>query len=592
MHAAVVELDALADAVGPAAQDDDLAAAGGRDRLVLLVVGRVEVRGERFELRRAGVHDLVRRHHPGGLAHAADFLLAPAGQKPEVFVGKTHALGRAERLGPKRAALRILAREHGLELDQLAQVLEKPDVDPGQAADLLGRHPGRERVPDLQDALRRARAQVVHEGGPVDARDGGIVARVEARPPVLERAQGLVERLLERAPDPHGLAHRFHLRGEPLVVAREFLEIPARHLHDHVVDGGLERGRGLAGDVVRDLVQPVADRELGGDLGDREPGRLRGERGAARHARVHLDHDHVARFAVEGELDVGAAGLHPDACHDLLGRIPHGLVLDVGQRLGRRDRDAVAGVDSHGVEVLDRADDHEVVRVVAHDLELVLLPAEHRLLDQHLVHGAGREPPTGGGRELLAVVDDAAADPAERVGGPDDEREADRLRDPDRLLHRAHRGAVGHLQADLAHGVAEELTVLRQLDRLELGADQLDAVFLEHAGLGELDGEIQAGLAAERRQQRVRALLFDDPGQGLEVQRLDVGPVRKLRVGHDGGRVAVHQDDDEPLLLQGPAGLGAGVVELAGLTDHDRPGADHQDPLDVFALRHGNVPSL
>ena len=77
--------------------------------------------------------------------------------------------------------------------------------------------------------------------------------------------------------------------------AGEFLEGEARDLGDDVVDGRLERGRRrAAGDVVGDLVERVADRELGGDLGDRKAGRLRGQRGGARHARVHLDHDHAA----------------------------------------------------------------------------------------------------------------------------------------------------------------------------------------------------------------------------------------------------------------------------------------------------------
>ena len=48
----------------------------------------------------------------------------------------------------------------------------------------------------------------------------------------------------------------------------------------------------------------------------------------------------------------------------------------------------------------------------------------------------------------------------------------------------------------------------------------------------------------------------------------------------------VHQDDLEPLLAQRLAGLGARVVELAGLADDDRPGADEQDLPDVGPLRH------
>ena len=52
------------------------------------------------------------------------------------------------------------------------------------------------------------------------------------------------------------------------------------------------------------------------------------------------------------------------------------LVEPVGQRLLRRDRDAVAGVHAHRVDVLDRADDHDVVVAVAHHLELELAPAD------------------------------------------------------------------------------------------------------------------------------------------------------------------------------------------------------------------------
>ena len=76
--------------------------------------------------------------------------------------------------------------------------------------------------------------------------------------------------------------------------ARELREVEARRLHRDVVERGLERGRRLAGDVVRQLVERVADGEQRGELRDREPGRLRGERRRARDARVHLDHAQLA----------------------------------------------------------------------------------------------------------------------------------------------------------------------------------------------------------------------------------------------------------------------------------------------------------
>ena len=173
--------------------------------------------------------------------------------------------------------------------------------------------------------------------------------------------------------------------------AGELLEGEARDLGDDVVDRRLEGRRRRPRDVVGDLLERVADRELRGHLRDREAGRLRGERRGARDARVHLDHDDLAGLGVDRELDVGAAGLDADRADHLDRLVAQLLIEGVGQRLRRRDRDRVAGVDAHRVDVLDRADDHDVVVAVAHHLELELAPAEHRLLDQHLVDRARGE---------------------------------------------------------------------------------------------------------------------------------------------------------------------------------------------------------
>ena len=110
----------------------------------------------------------------------------------------------------------------------------------------------------------------------------------------LQRAHRLEERFLERAANRHRLADRLHLRRQRAVGLRELLEVPARELHDDVVDGRLE-GRGRQPrDVVRDLVEVIAERELRGNLRDREAGGLRRERRRPRHARVHLDRDDAA----------------------------------------------------------------------------------------------------------------------------------------------------------------------------------------------------------------------------------------------------------------------------------------------------------
>src|SRR5207302_3438731 len=91
------------------------------------------------------------------------------------------------------------------------------------------------------------------------------------------------------------------------VGAGELVEGPARHLDHHVVEGGLEGGEGAAGDLVADLLQPAANRHLGGDAGDRVAGGLGGQRGRAGNARVDLDHVVRRAVRIERELDVAAA---------------------------------------------------------------------------------------------------------------------------------------------------------------------------------------------------------------------------------------------------------------------------------------------
>ena len=376
------------------------------------------------------------------------------------------------------------------------------------------------------------------------------------------------------------------MRRERGVDAGELLEREARPLDDDVVERGLEARRRAARDVVGDLVEPVADRQPRGDLRDREPGRLRRQRGRARDARVHLDDDDLLRHRVDRELHVGAARLDPDRADDGDRLVAQLLVEPVGERLLRRDRHGVARVHAHRVDVLDRADDHDVVRAVAHDLELELAPAEHGLVDQHLADRARGDAARDDLGVLLARAGDAAAAAAEREGGPDDRRQADVVEVADGVLDARGDHVLGRAQAGRLHRGVELLAVLGAVDRVVVRADQLDAVALERAVLVKALGEVEGRLPAERRQQRVGLLALDHLRDRAGQQRLDVGRRRELRVGHDRRRVGVDEDDLVALLQQHLAGLRARVVELGGLPDHDRARAEHEDLLDVVAARH------
>ena len=411
-----------------------------------------------------------------------------------------------------------------------------------------------------------------------------------------ERAPGLHQRFLEGAADGHDFADGLHLRAEGVVGAGEFLELPLGDFDDDVVDGGLEAGRRFAGDVVGDLVEGVADGELGGDFGDGKAGGLGGQRGGARDARVHLDDDHAAVGGVDGELDVGAAGFDADFAHDGDGGVAHLLVFAVGEGLRGGDGDGVAGVHAHGVEVFDGADDDDVVGEVAHDLELVFLPAEDAFFDEALVDGREIEAAGEDFHQLFAVVGDAAAGAAEGEAGADEDGEAELAGEVEAVAQVVDQRGARHVEADADHGVFEEEAVFGLLDGFELGADELDVVAVEDAGVGEIDGEVEGGLAADGGQEGELAgggiggehfgFDADDLLDVLAGERLDVGAVGQLGVGHDGGGVGVDEDDLVALLLEGLAGLGAGVVELGGLADDDGAGADDEDLLNVISAWH------
>ena len=244
-------------------------------------------------------------------------------------------------------------------------------------------------------------------------------------------------------------------------------------------------------------------------------------------------------------------------------------------------------MDAHRVEVLDRADDDGVVSAVAHQLELELVPAEQRLLDEHLADRALGERALQQTLELLGRPRRAAAVPAERERRPQDHRQGQTL---GHVLRRRDDRRLRHPQARREHGLAEALAVLGALDDVDRRPDQLDAEIVEDALLGERDGEVERGLAAHRRQQRVGPLALEHARDALEVERLEVRAVGEPGVGHDRRRVRVDDDRPEPVLPQHLQRLAARVVELAGLPDHDRPGADQADRLDVTPPWQGRSP--
>ncbi len=292
------------------------------------------------------------------------------------------------------------------------------------------------------------------------------------------------------------------------------------------------------------------------------------------------------------KLDIRSAGVDPDLAHDRDRGVAHHLIFLVGEGLRRGDGDGISGVNPHRIEILDRTHDHDVVVAVAHHLEFELLPAEDALLDQAFASGRLFECPGNQAIEFFLGKGNTAPGSTQGETGPDDGRQGGALDDPLGFFQGAGVAGHGYGQTDLAHRGGEAFAIFGLEDRFQVRPDQLDPVLLEHAAFGELDRDVEGRLSTDGREECIGFFGDDDAFDGIGGHRLDVGPIGDLGIGHDRGGVRVHEHHPVALFAQRATGLGPGVVELAGLADHDGPGADHENRVDVRSLRHQETPAI
>ena len=93
MNTAVIEFDALTDAIRAAAENHHFLRGVAFDFVVAAIVGGIIIRGVSLELRRAGVHEAIARHETDAFALGADGVLGRAGEMRDLPVGKSERLG-------------------------------------------------------------------------------------------------------------------------------------------------------------------------------------------------------------------------------------------------------------------------------------------------------------------------------------------------------------------------------------------------------------------------------------------------------------------------------------------------------------------
>ena len=105
-------------------------------------------------------------------------------------------------------------------------------------------------------------------------------------PADVEHPDGLLKSLLELPADRHHFADGFHLSSDDPACALELLEIPPRNLDSDVVQCRLEARGGRPRNLVPELGEGIADRQLCRYVSNGISRRLAGKGRAAREAGV------------------------------------------------------------------------------------------------------------------------------------------------------------------------------------------------------------------------------------------------------------------------------------------------------------------
>ena len=332
VHAAIVEFDALPDAVGTAAEHDDLFLIGHLAFIdAAAFEGAVEIRRFGFEFRRTGVHHFIHPANAGCLAFFVHFVFrAMLHDLADLLITETHMLGFKQQFG--RKGIEFVFGDLLFEVDDLLDLEDEPAVDICRLYDALDADAHHQGILNAEYAIPLGCLEVFQ-----DLFRLHLVLAVIAQSHciVLEALTSLLDGFSETATDGHHFPDGFHLQSEGVIGTFELIEIPARHLHDDVVECRFKVCRGCLGDLVLQFIEGKAEGQFRSDLGDRIPGGLGGECGGAAYAGIDLDGNDLFRFRIEGELHITATGEVAEVAHHADGRIAHELKCSVAQGHGR-----------------------------------------------------------------------------------------------------------------------------------------------------------------------------------------------------------------------------------------------------------------
>ncbi|OQB01933.1 MAG: hypothetical protein BWY20_02171 [Spirochaetes bacterium ADurb.Bin215] len=234
------------------------------------------------------------------------------------------------------------------------------------------------------------------------------------------------------------------------------------------------------------------------------------------------------------------------------------------------------------VDIFNKTDGNHLVLAVANHFHFKFFPAEDGFLDETLVGHGKFKPAIYNCPQFFHIVHKPAAGAAHGIGRPDNDRVSELFSDFFRGFHGIGDIRAGCFNPQALHGFLEYVPVLAAFDRVEINTDYFHPVFVKDSGLVQLAREVEAGLSAEIRQQRVRTFLIDYLLEPIQVERFNVGRVRHNRIGHDRRGIGIDKNDLVALFAKRLARLSTGIIEFACLSDNNRSRPDNQHFPDII----------
>ena len=229
-----------------------------------------------------------------------------------------------------------------------------------------------------------------------------------------QRADSFLKRFLIVFADGHDFAHCAHLSAQMILNALEFLKGPAGKLYDDVVAVRFVfiKSAVLSAGEIR---QCKTGRQLCRDQGDGETSCLAGQCGGAGCTRVDFNNDDTVIYRVVRKLHIGTAD-DADVLYDLVSLLLQSCLNLFGDGEHRSGTEGVAGMYTHGIHVLNKANGDHVVVLVTDNFQFQLFPAENGLFYKDLTNERSLQSAGADRFQLVTVVDKTAAGTAHCIG--------------------------------------------------------------------------------------------------------------------------------------------------------------------------------